>query len=349
MKETQKTVCTTTRRMLNVVFTAFLCGLCVGVSSGADQNPETLFQQAVNKETSEHDPESAIELYRQVVAQAGSNHLLASKARFHIGYCYERLGKRKEAETVYKQIIIDTQSPRETAQAAEDNFERLLAEDRKEYRLAHTQDVVAENSHPDVDSGSASPVRDNADKQQESHEHGSRIRFKVGPELLISPGYNSFLNDAFKNVSGGYGWVGLRAGVSFSLNQRWALGPEVSGYFNRLTLSSSTSQDTKTNGMIVPALNARYLLYKGGSLDWTVNGEVNVPIILSDLPGYDISGNSAGVGFTTGARIDQWINILIGYKYYPVKVTPTNYLGPLGSSSRTYDFGGPVLSLSLEF
>src|ERR1039458_8226360 len=84
--------------------------LCLGTCSFSDETvcPEALFQRAMIQETGEHNMEAAIDLYKKVIEQAGSDRLLASKARLRMGNCYERLQKVQEATEVYFQIVTDT-------------------------------------------------------------------------------------------------------------------------------------------------------------------------------------------------------------------------------------------------
>jgi hypothetical protein len=101
------------------------------VLAGAS-SADTLFQDAVMKESGERDLEGAIDLYRQAAEHAGTDHRLASQARLRMASCYERLGKSKEAEQTYIQIISDaTAAIGEINQEAQIGLERLKAQEKK--------------------------------------------------------------------------------------------------------------------------------------------------------------------------------------------------------------------------
>ncbi len=106
---------------------------------GASSEAQTLYQEAVMKETGERDPEAAIALYQKVIERAGQDYRMVSKARLRLATCYEHLGKNKEAEQVYLDILKESsQSLPEAAQAAHTNLGRLQAEDRKPAATAMT-------------------------------------------------------------------------------------------------------------------------------------------------------------------------------------------------------------------
>jgi tetratricopeptide (TPR) repeat protein len=101
-------------------------GLVLAWPLHADTQAQTLFDQAMIKESGERDPEAARKLYQEVIDQAGDDHRLAARARLHMGACLEQLGKREEAEQLYLQIINESASSiKEAVQAAQSNLERL--------------------------------------------------------------------------------------------------------------------------------------------------------------------------------------------------------------------------------
>jgi hypothetical protein len=91
--------------------------------------PEAVFEQAMVAESAEGGLEAATTLYRKVIAEAGSDHLLAAKARLRLGSCDERLGKTAEARDIYLQIITDAAvTPVEIADFAKDRLRHLQPE-----------------------------------------------------------------------------------------------------------------------------------------------------------------------------------------------------------------------------
>jgi tetratricopeptide (TPR) repeat protein len=125
------------RRRYSLFLIIFLCGLTLRSTALAESRAESLFQNAMIKENGERDPEAALALYQQAIDQAGSDHRLVAKARLHMGNCLERLGKSKEAEEIYLQIINEsTANLVEAVQAAQANLERLQTEEKKARDLA---------------------------------------------------------------------------------------------------------------------------------------------------------------------------------------------------------------------
>jgi Tol biopolymer transport system component len=72
----------------------------------AAQSAQQLFQQALSKERADGNLEEAIELYRRVIQQAGSDRALASRALLQLGRCYEKLGQSGARES-YERLLRD--------------------------------------------------------------------------------------------------------------------------------------------------------------------------------------------------------------------------------------------------
>ncbi len=93
-------------------------GLCILASVAreqAAQDPEVLFQHAVQLETIQGDLRAAIDRYKQVVSSNGGNRAVAARALLRLGGCYEKLG-RAEAQKTYQQLINDY--PEQAAEVA---------------------------------------------------------------------------------------------------------------------------------------------------------------------------------------------------------------------------------------
>ena len=67
---------------------------------------EKLFASARHQETTQGDLRAAIETYRKVVAQSGSNRSLAAQALMRIGECHTKLGD-DQARRAYEQVVRD--------------------------------------------------------------------------------------------------------------------------------------------------------------------------------------------------------------------------------------------------
>ena len=68
--------------------------------------PEKLFASARHQETTQGDLRAAIETYKKVVAQAGSNRALAAQALLRIGECHTKLGDA-QARQAYERLVRD--------------------------------------------------------------------------------------------------------------------------------------------------------------------------------------------------------------------------------------------------
>ena len=69
-----------------------------------DRQQEILLQKAIQKETVDGKLNTAISMYRQILANPGENRTVAAKALLQIGKCYEKLGSA-DAPKAYKQLL----------------------------------------------------------------------------------------------------------------------------------------------------------------------------------------------------------------------------------------------------
>jgi Tol biopolymer transport system component len=99
----------------------FVAPLQLGAQSGND-----LFQRALAKERAEGQTDEAIRIYRQILAEFGSDRTLAARALVQIGRCYERLGKM-EARSAYERVIAEYADQRTAAADARSRLARLDA------------------------------------------------------------------------------------------------------------------------------------------------------------------------------------------------------------------------------
>ena len=143
--------------------------LCFGIKPlmAASTAPEVFFQEAMLKETGERDPEAAIPLYQKAIDEAGTDRQLRFKARFRMAGCYELLGKSKDAEQVYLQII------GESASTSSEMVQEALASLR---RLQAQEKAAAASS--------AAPVVPQKPLVLASHYEESRFSFSVGAAAL---------------------------------------------------------------------------------------------------------------------------------------------------------------------
>jgi Tol biopolymer transport system component len=70
------------------------------------QTAEELFPKGIQLEEVKGELEKAIEVYQTIVIQFSANRPIASKAQFHIGICYEKLGLEK-ARKAFQKVVED--------------------------------------------------------------------------------------------------------------------------------------------------------------------------------------------------------------------------------------------------
>jgi hypothetical protein len=165
----------------------------------------------------------------------------------------------------------------------------------------------------------------------------------IGPEVLISPGYHSFVNDTYGDTSGGYGWLGLRVGIPYKVSEKWDVGPQMAGYFNFVSVEQNGGTQTKVNFIGVPALAARYFPVQKRTFEWSLGGDIGTSLLSLNLPDREFNSGTVAGGVSTGLRFEKTVNVLFGYEYIPVKTS-----AKFGSPTTTYDFGGIRLGFSIE-
>ena len=80
---------------------------CLGpmiMVTGQEQQAEKLLSKAIYEEEVNGELDDAIKTYQLIVNQYPDNRKVAAKAYFHMGMCYEKLGKQ-EAKKAYRQVI----------------------------------------------------------------------------------------------------------------------------------------------------------------------------------------------------------------------------------------------------
>jgi hypothetical protein len=81
------------------------------------QSPQQLFQQALSMERAEGKLDEAIRQYERVLAEAGADRALASRALLQIGRCYEKLGETRARDS-YERLVRDySDQPQVVAEA----------------------------------------------------------------------------------------------------------------------------------------------------------------------------------------------------------------------------------------
>jgi Tol biopolymer transport system component len=113
-----------------------LAGALLFTAASVIQSSEQLEVQlkaATHKELVDGDLQGAIAEYKSILARAGTNRTIASKALLQMGKCYERLGV-EEAQKAYEQLLRDYSDQKEDAAEARLRLKAMQAVvDRKDH------------------------------------------------------------------------------------------------------------------------------------------------------------------------------------------------------------------------
>ena len=83
-----------------------ILSVTLGIQNSFSQTAEELLPKAIQLEEVDGELEKAIEVYQTIIDKYPENNPVAAKAYFHMGMCYEKLGK-KEAKKAYNKVIRD--------------------------------------------------------------------------------------------------------------------------------------------------------------------------------------------------------------------------------------------------
>jgi hypothetical protein len=164
--------------------------------------------------------------------------------------------------------------------------------------------------------------------------------------LVISPGYNSTLNDAYSDdyaIEGGYGWLDLMLGIRLNVVRHFSITPGAN-----LLVNFVSGDESFVNTIVLPGVGARYMFKDAPSL--YVNGEVNYGF---PNTGGRIESNGGGVGFGGAIGFDfDGVDISLGYVYIPVEIAEesTSPMMWIASEEQTTEnFGGFILKVMGAF
>jgi Tol biopolymer transport system component len=97
--------------------TVILLTLILGCAHAFSQTAEELLPKAIQLEEVKGELEQAIEIYQSIVDTYPDNRPIAAEAYYHMGRCYEKLGK-KDAQKAYNMVIHDYADQEEMVQEA---------------------------------------------------------------------------------------------------------------------------------------------------------------------------------------------------------------------------------------
>lgn len=109
-------------RIFIFVFLAF--ALVILSSAYIQKSAEQLYQSGLYKEEVEGELEKAIAIYERILKDFSGNKATAAKALYHIGMCYEKLGKQ-EAQKAYQRLIDEYPGQKKEVALAKERLARL--------------------------------------------------------------------------------------------------------------------------------------------------------------------------------------------------------------------------------
>jgi len=115
------------KKSLEKVLLIVFLGVClsiVGISQKTE-DPGVLLRSAIEKEEVDGDLQGAIGIYREIVEKFSGNKALAAKALYHIGLCYEKLG-RTEAQKAYQRLIEEYPGQIQEVNLAKERLAKLV-------------------------------------------------------------------------------------------------------------------------------------------------------------------------------------------------------------------------------
>ena len=110
-------------RILFLFVVTFL--IVMFLSATIQQKAEQLYQSGIYKEEVEGELEKAIEIFEKILKDYPDNKTTAAKALYHIGLCYEKLGKL-EAQKAYQRLIEEYPGQTEEVALAKERLQNLI-------------------------------------------------------------------------------------------------------------------------------------------------------------------------------------------------------------------------------
>jgi tetratricopeptide (TPR) repeat protein len=106
----------------------------VSYSTALGETPAAQLEKGVFQQETAGDLDAAVKVYKQIVDEANSNRRFVAEAQYRIGECYQKQGKKAEAEAAFRQVI-----------ASYPDQAELVAKARKEVGEAEPINAQAES------------------------------------------------------------------------------------------------------------------------------------------------------------------------------------------------------------
>jgi len=107
--------------------------LVFGLLTSAVQakSPSLLLQEGLYAEETEGDLEKAIEIYQQVIDEAGEIQRLAAKATYQLGMCYLKKGDKEKAAEYFQRVVSNYATQKILVKKADEQLKKVKPETKK--------------------------------------------------------------------------------------------------------------------------------------------------------------------------------------------------------------------------
>lgn len=106
-----------------------LLAAAVGMASAAVKTPALLLQEGLYAEQTEGNLEKAIDLYQQVLDQAGQTEQLAAQAAYQLGVCWLQKGDTSKAAEYFRKVVSKYGSYKDVAAKAQEKLREITPAD----------------------------------------------------------------------------------------------------------------------------------------------------------------------------------------------------------------------------
>lgn len=116
--------------MKRIILIMICCLVPVIMASGQEQQAQKLLSEAVYQEEINGDLDEAIKTYQLIINQYPDNRKVSAEAYFHLGMCYEKLG-RQDAMKAYQEVIRNYGEQKDIVAKARERLSKLEMPDTK--------------------------------------------------------------------------------------------------------------------------------------------------------------------------------------------------------------------------
>ena len=90
---------------MHIARIALIAALAFVPAAFAAETPSAQLEKGIFQQETAGDLDAAVKVYKQIVDEANANRRFVAEAQFRIGECYQKQGKKAEAEAAFRQVI----------------------------------------------------------------------------------------------------------------------------------------------------------------------------------------------------------------------------------------------------